>query len=55
MRGCAVVEAFGFGAILVREVPAVLSGASVRKLVQDVADALNEGRIAAAALDVLSV
>ena len=38
-----VVEGFGPGAVLVREVPSALAGASIRALVQDVADALAEG------------
>ena len=47
------LEAFGPGAVLVREVPAVLKGASVRALVADILDALEasgveEGGTAAA-------
>jgi DNA mismatch repair protein MutL len=37
------VEAFGPGAILVREVPAALAGGSAGPLLRDVADALAEG------------
>ncbi|HKG77467.1 MAG TPA: DNA mismatch repair endonuclease MutL [Beijerinckiaceae bacterium] len=37
-----VVEAFGPGAVLVREVPAALAGGRIKALVQDVADALTE-------------
>lgn len=37
-----VVEPFGHGALLVREVPSALAGGSIRALVQDVADALAE-------------
>jgi DNA mismatch repair protein MutL len=36
------VESFGPGAVLVREVPAALTGARIKALVQDVADALAE-------------
>jgi len=39
-----VVEAFGPGAVVVREVPAILSGLDVPALVREVADALAEGR-----------
>ena len=35
-----VIEAFGPGAVLVREAPAELAGGNMRQLVQDVADAL---------------
>jgi DNA mismatch repair protein MutL len=38
-----VVEPFGPGALLVREVPAALAGASAASLLRDVADALAEG------------
>ncbi|MCJ2100836.1 DNA mismatch repair endonuclease MutL [Methylobacterium sp. E-046] len=37
------IEAFGPGAVLVREVPAALIGASVRDLVTDILDALEAG------------
>ena len=37
------VEPFGPGALLVREIPAALSGGSVQRLLRDVADALAEG------------
>jgi DNA mismatch repair protein MutL len=37
-----VVEAFGTGAVLVREVPAALAGGRIKAMVQDVADALAE-------------
>ncbi|WP_230532741.1 DNA mismatch repair endonuclease MutL [Microvirga roseola] len=37
-----VVEPFGHGALLVREVPSALAGGRIRELVQDVADALAE-------------
>ncbi|WP_210496952.1 DNA mismatch repair endonuclease MutL [Microvirga antarctica] len=37
-----VIEPFGPGAILVREVPAALAGGRIKALVQDVADALAE-------------
>lgn len=37
-----VVEPFGHGALLVREVPAALAGGRIKALVQDVADALAE-------------
>ena len=37
-----VVEAFGHGALLVREVPSALAGGRIKALVQDVADALAE-------------
>jgi DNA mismatch repair protein MutL len=37
-----VVEGFGAGAVLVREVPAALAGGRIKALVQDVADALAE-------------
>jgi DNA mismatch repair protein MutL len=37
-----VLEPFGAGAILVREVPSVLAGGRIKALVQDVADALSE-------------
>ena len=37
-----VVESFGAGAVLVREVPAALAGGRIKALVQDVADALAE-------------
>jgi DNA mismatch repair protein MutL len=37
-----VVESFGPGAILVREVPAALAGGALKSLVQDIADALAE-------------
>ncbi|GJD52003.1 DNA mismatch repair protein MutL [Methylobacterium crusticola] len=38
-----VLEAFGHGAVLVREVPAALAAGGARALVTDVADALAEG------------
>ncbi|KMO16988.1 DNA mismatch repair protein MutL, partial [Methylobacterium platani JCM 14648] len=38
-----VLEAFGHGAVLVREVPAALAGGSLRALLTDVVDALIEG------------
>ncbi|MEE9481342.1 DNA mismatch repair endonuclease MutL [Methylobacterium ajmalii] len=38
-----VLEAFGHGAVLVREVPAALAGGSLRALLTDVVDALAEG------------
>jgi DNA mismatch repair protein MutL len=37
-----LVEGFGEGAVLVREVPAALAGGRIKALVQDVADALAE-------------
>jgi DNA mismatch repair protein MutL len=37
-----ILESFGPGAVLVREIPAALAGGAVRDLVQDVADALQE-------------
>ena len=37
-----VVEAFGPGAVLVREAPAALAGGRIKALIQDVADALAE-------------
>jgi DNA mismatch repair protein MutL len=37
-----VVEGFGTGAVLVREVPAALAGGRIKAMVQDVADALAE-------------
>jgi DNA mismatch repair protein MutL len=37
-----VVEPFGHGAVLVREVPSALAGGRIKALVQDVADALAE-------------
>lgn len=37
------IEAFGPGAILVREIPAILHGASLRALVSDILDALEAG------------
>ena len=37
-----VVEPFGLGALLVREVPSALAGGRIKALVQDVADALAE-------------
>ncbi len=37
-----VVEPFGHGALLVREVPSALAGGRIKELVQDVADALAE-------------
>ena len=46
-----VVEGFGAGAILVREVPAALAGGRIKALVQDVADALAEWGPGAAALE----
>jgi DNA mismatch repair protein MutL len=38
-----VIEAFGHGAVLVREVPSALAGGSLRALLTDVVDALTEG------------
>ncbi|QRE72372.1 DNA mismatch repair endonuclease MutL [Methylobacterium aquaticum] len=38
-----VLEAFGHGAVLVREVPSALAGGSLRSLLTDVVDALTEG------------
>jgi DNA mismatch repair protein MutL len=38
-----VLEGFGPGAVLVREVPSALAGGRIKALVQDVADALGEG------------
>jgi DNA mismatch repair protein MutL len=38
-----VLEPFGHGAVLVREVPAALAGGALRSLLTDVVDALNEG------------
>jgi DNA mismatch repair protein MutL len=46
-----VVESFGAGAILVREVPAALAGGRIKALVQDVADALAEWGQGGAALE----
>jgi DNA mismatch repair protein MutL len=37
-----VVEGFGPGAVLVREMPAALAGGSIKRLVKDIADALTE-------------
>jgi DNA mismatch repair protein MutL len=37
-----VIESFGPGAVLVREVPAALAGGRIKAMVQDVADALAE-------------
>jgi DNA mismatch repair protein MutL len=37
-----VVESFGPGAVLVREMPALLGNADARKLLQDIADRLAE-------------
>lgn len=37
-----VLEAFGSGAVLVRDVPAVLAGAGIAALVKDLADDLGE-------------
>jgi DNA mismatch repair protein MutL len=37
-----VVESFGPGAVLVREIPATLTGGALKSLVQDIADALAE-------------
>ncbi len=37
-----VVESFGPGAVLIREVPAALAGGRIKALIQDVADALAE-------------
>ena len=37
-----VIEAFGSGAIVVREVPALIAGASIANLVKDIADDLDE-------------
>ncbi len=38
-----VLESFGHGAVLVREVPSALAGGSLRALLTDVVDALTEG------------
>ncbi|UVF18743.1 DNA mismatch repair endonuclease MutL [Microvirga terrae] len=47
-----VVEPFGHGALLVREVPSALAGGRIKALVQDVADALAEwGQGAASPLE----
>ncbi|QRM28601.1 DNA mismatch repair endonuclease MutL [Microvirga sp. VF16] len=47
-----VVEPFGHGALLVREVPSALAGGGIKALVQDVADALAEwGQGAASPLE----
>ncbi|HEX2554157.1 MAG TPA: DNA mismatch repair endonuclease MutL [Microvirga sp.] len=46
-----VVEEFGPGAILVREVPSVLAGGRIKALVQDVADALAEWGAGAGAVE----
>jgi DNA mismatch repair protein MutL len=46
-----VVESFGPGAVLVREVPAALAGGRIKALVQDVADALAEWGAAAGPLE----
>jgi DNA mismatch repair protein MutL len=45
------VEAFGPGAILVREMPAVLAGGRIKALIQDVADALAEWGAGAGAVE----
>jgi len=37
-----VVEPFGSGAVLLREVPAALAGGRIKALVQDLADALSQ-------------
>jgi DNA mismatch repair protein MutL len=46
-----VVESFGPGAVLVREVPSALAGGRIKALVQDVADALTEWGVAAPAVE----
>ena len=46
-----VVESFGPGAVLVREVPAALAGGRIKELVRDVADALAGWGHGAAALE----
>jgi DNA mismatch repair protein MutL len=46
-----LVEGFGPGAILVREVPAALAGGRIKALVQDVADALAEWGAGASPLE----
>ncbi len=46
-----VVEEFGPGALLVREVPSVLAGGRIKALVQDVADALAEWGAGAGAVE----
>jgi DNA mismatch repair protein MutL len=38
-----ILESFGPGAVLVREIPALLGNADARKLLQDIADRLAEG------------
>ena len=43
-----VVESFGPGAVLVREMPAALAGGSIKTLVEDIADALAEWGTASA-------
>lgn len=37
-----VIEAFGAGAVLIREVPALLAGRGIRSLIEDIAGALSE-------------
>jgi DNA mismatch repair protein MutL len=46
-----VVESFGPGAVLVREVPSALAGGRIKALVQDVADALSEWGTGSGALE----
>ena len=46
-----VVEGFGPGAVLVREVPSALAGGRIKALVQDVADALAEWEQGASPLE----
>ncbi|MGO4704767.1 DNA mismatch repair endonuclease MutL [Microvirga sp. 2MCAF38] len=46
-----VVEGFGPGALLVREVPSALAGGCIKALVQDVADALTEWGQGASSLE----
>jgi DNA mismatch repair protein MutL len=46
-----VVESFGPGAVLVREVPSALAGGRIKALVQDVADALAEWGAGSGALE----
>jgi DNA mismatch repair protein MutL len=46
-----VVEEFGLGALLVREVPAALAGGRIKALVQDVADALAEWGVGTGAVE----
>jgi DNA mismatch repair protein MutL len=46
-----VVEAFGPGAVLVREAPSALAGGAIKALIQDVADALVEWGAGSAPLE----